>query len=706
VTHNTTLAVIGIGRIGCVTAACLARAGHRVRGIDIDEGLVASLRSRRLPFHEPELLGVLEQALDSGHLTITSSLNEGVSAAEFVMLCIGTDSLDGAAVVAPLLQVVDQLVQAHRDGIFDGTIVVRSTVPPGTCREQILPRLEGTGLGLVFQPEFLREGSSVHDFFDPSLVVVGAADPAQGARVASLYGTSDAICQRTSLDEAELVKYACNAFHAVKVAFANEIGALCERFHARGAEVMRVLTLDTRLNASAAYLRPGFAFGGYCLPKDVQILDSCARQHDLKLPLLGGVLPSNGAHLDRAIAGALALNVSSIGIFGFSFKAGTDDLRASPALSLAEALLREGKDIHLFDPYFTQATISAHHAPRLPLTLRAAHLHTSIKSWLAAVQGVVLTQPPGTLEASWLAESNLAILDCFGVVSAPRQVDVPKWGMPAAVPLSAPSGKLVIAADRSSASQTIELSVVVPTYQEAAGIGCFLQEICSSLENALPGNYEVVVVDDDSPDDTWQIALAVCSRFPAIRVVRRQGERGLAIAVIRGWQVARGRILGTINADFQHPPELVVDLWRALTATGSASGQGPPSGTAAAQVAVATRYAPGGGVGDWSATRHIFSRSATMLARLFLPGQLHGVSDPMSGCYLFQRSLIAGMELKPAGYKSLVEILARSTGALNLVEVPYRMALRTTGRSKATLWRCFDFLTQLWRLRAVSKLKI
>jgi GDP-mannose 6-dehydrogenase len=696
------VAVIGIGRIGCVTAACLARAGHTVRGIDINEARLAAIRSRCLPFHEPALHGVLEEVLDSGHLTVTSDLHEGIASAEFVMLCIGTESLDGTAVVAPVLQIVDQLVQAHRDGIFNGTIVVRSTLPPGTCRERIQPQLAGTRLRLVFQPEFLREGSSVHDFVDPSLVVFGSEDPAEGARVAALYEPNDTISQYVSLDEAELIKYACNAFHALKIAFANEMGTLSKRLHARGSEVMRVLALDTRLNASAAYLRPGFSFGGYCLPKDVRLLESCGRHLDLELPLLAGVLPSNDAHLDRSIADAMGLKVRSIGIFGFSFKAGTDDLRASPALSLAEALLREGKEIHLFDPFFMPANLSTTQ-PLLPVTLRAAHLHTDMKSWLAVVQGIVLTQAPGTLEAQSLVESSLPIVDCFGIMSVPRQ-DGAQTNPPDAAPLSAPVGTLVIAAAAANSSQPIELSVVVPTYQEAAGINSFLHSLCSSLDSARPGSYEVIVVDDDSPDNTWQIALAAATRLPAVRVVRRQGERGLARAVIRGWQVAQGRLLGTINADFQHPPELIVDLWKALTTTDNAAqSRSQPS---AAQVAVATRYAPGGGVGDWSPPRHLLSKSATLMARLILSDRLHGVSDPMSGCYLFNRSLITGVELKPAGYKSLVEILARSRGPLNLVEVPYRMELRTTGKSKVNFRCSFDYLTQLWRLRSAAKLKV
>jgi GDP-mannose 6-dehydrogenase len=701
------LAVVGVGRIGCVTAACLAHAGHTVRGIDINEDRLASLRARQLPFHEPQLLDVLQQVLDSGNLTVTSDLREGIASAGFVMPCIGTESMEGTAVVGPLLQLIDQIVQAHRDGLFDGVIVIRSTVPPGTCRNQILPRLAGTRLGLAFQPEFLREGSSIKDYLDPSLFVVGSVDPSVAARVAALHGPAAGACQYVSLDEAELIKYACNTFHALKVAFANEVGTLSERFDARGAEVMRVLALDTRLNASAAYLRPGFAFGGYCLPKDVQVLDSCARQLDLTLPVIAGILPSNGAHLDRAIAAAAALNVPSIGIFGFSFKAGTDDLRASPALHLAEALLRQGRAVHLFDPYFAPANVPSAHAPHLPATLAAAHLYTGMDSWLAAVQGVVLTQAPGTIETRSLLASNLPIVDCFGVLRASMRDADPllppsSATLSPATPLLAPSGPLVIAANESNESnglETVALSIVVPTYQEAAGIGRFLDTLCASLDHTLAGNYEIIVVDDNSPDNTWQIALAAAARLPQVRVVRRQGERGLATAVIRGWQVAHGRVLGTINADFQHPPDLIVDLWKALAAT-VGPHENPP------RVAVATRYAFGGGVGDWSLPRRIFSRSATLMARLILPVRLRGVSDPLSGCYLFQRSLIAGIELMPAGYKTLVEILIRSIPPLRLVEVPYCMAVRTTGKSKANLWRSFDFVTQLWRLRAAAKLKV
>jgi GDP-mannose 6-dehydrogenase len=676
-----------------VTAACLAKAGHTVRGVDIDEARLAALRSYHLPFHEPELSGVLREVLDAGRLTVTSNLLEGIADADFAMLCIGTESLDGTAVVAPMLHVIDRIVQAHRDGQFRGTIVIRCTVPPGTCRNQILPRLAGTGLGLVFQPEFLREGSSVKDFVDPSLLVVGSADPSDGAAVAALYGQVASICQYVSLDEAELIKYACNSFHALKVAFANEVGTLSERLQARGSEVMRVLALDTKLNASAAYLRPGFAFGGYCLPKDVQVLDACADQLDLSLPLIAGILPSNRAHLDRSIGAAMGLGVPSIGVFGFSFKAGTDDLRASPALHLAEALLRQGKDVHLFDPYVSTAGADAPPPPALPSSLAAARLHFSLDTWLAAVEGVVLTQTPGPHHLQLLVESGLPLADCFGVIPAPK----PASASEPPAPLSAPRGPLVIEPNESPA---VELSIIVPTYQEADSIAGFLDRLCSSLDRDLPASYEVVVVDDDSPDNTWRIALDAATRNPRIRVVRRQGERGLAQAVIRGWQVARGRVLGTINADFQHPPELIADLWAAMTATPDRPLQG------IAQVAVATRYSLGGGVGDWSLLRRLFSKCATLMARIILPARLRGVSDPLSGCYLFQRSLIAGTELKPAGYKTLVEILVRSRPPLRLVEAPYRMAVRTTGKSKANVWRSFDFVTQLWRLRSAAKLKV
>jgi GDP-mannose 6-dehydrogenase len=690
------LAVVGVGRIGCVTAACLAHAGHTVRGIDIDEARLAALRSNHLPFHEPDLLPLLQLAQQSGNLTVTSNLREGIASADFAMICIGTESLDGNAVVTPLLHLVDQLVQAHREGEFNGTIIIRSTVPPGTCRNLIQPRLAGTRLGLVFQPEFLRESSSVRDFVDPSLLVVGATNPEDGIRVAALYGQNAMICQYVSLDEAELIKYACNSFHALKIAFANEIGALSGRFNASAVEVMRVLALDTRLNASAAYLLPGFAFGGYCLPKDVQVLDDCARQRGLQLPLIAGILPSNAAHLDRAIAAALNLNVPSIGIFGFSFKAGTDDLRASPALHLAETLLLRGKQIHLFDPYFTSFNNTTEWPPLLPATLSSAHLHRTMESWLAVVQGIILTQIPGRIAMQSLLESGLPVLDNLGIpiVSPPAPGPLPP--QPPGIPLAAPVGALVIPANASSA---VDLSVVVPTYQEADSIAVFLNSLCSSLDLALPGRYEVIVVDDDSPDNTWQIALSLSARLPQIRVVRRQRERGLATAVIRGWQTARGQILGTVNADFQHPPHLIVDLWTALVAKSALD-------RSASKIAIATRYALGGSVGDWSLSRRIFSRSAGLMARLMLPARLRGVSDPLSGCYLFRRSLIAGIELKPAGYKSLVEILVRSTPPLHHVDVPYRMAVRTTGKSKANLWRSFDFINQLWRLRSDTKLKV
>ena len=236
---------------------------------------------------------------------------------------------------------------------------------------------------------------------------------------------------------------------------------------------------------------------------------------------------------------------------------------------------------------------------------------------------------------------------------------------------------------RDSVPADLSLSLVVPTFQESANIREFLSALCRVLDGSLSSPYEVIVVDDDSPDRTWEIAAQMTAEHPQIRVVRRRGERGLASAVIHGWQAARGEILGTINADFQHPPEILVAM---LQETGRAD------------LVVASRYREGGGVGDWEVLRRVASRGARLLGRLFLPHVFGRVSDPLSGCFLFHRSVIAGVRFRPSGYKTLIEVLARGRVG-RIAECPYEMQRRRRGRSKVDAMQYWQYLAQLWRLR-------
>jgi GDP-mannose 6-dehydrogenase len=404
------ITVIGLGRIGCVTAGCLAEIGHRVWGVDSNAARVASVSAGHPPFHENLLQPIIERAVQAGTLIATGDLRLALSHSSVVMICINTEA---SSTTDPglrgLVNLVNDILQADHDGIFHGTIVIRSTVPPGTCDQLILPMLRSSGLGLASNPEFLREGSSVKDFMEPSIIVVGGDDPAHVQPVAALYASMACAVTVVGLREAEIIKYACNVFHALKISFANELGDLCSALQIDGQRVMKVLRSDTKLNASPAYLRPGFAFGGYCLPKDTRALNVCARDLGLDLPLLASILPSNDLHLRRAIDAVTDLGVKRIGVYGISFKGGTDDFRESPALTLVNELGHRGIEVRLFDP--TVLSVQQNSPSVMVTETILNRLIPSLDAWLGAIDGVALTQtaPPETM--SQIRASGLPVLD-------------------------------------------------------------------------------------------------------------------------------------------------------------------------------------------------------------------------------------------------------------------------------------------------------
>lgn len=356
---TATVAVAGLGYVGCVTAACLAELGHTVIGIDRDEYKVDCVRSGRAPFYEPGLEEAVTAATQRGLLTATTSVAEGLRDADVVLVCVGTPSERNGNLSVEQLRRVSADIAEHVNGRSKPLVVaIRSTVFPGTCDE--LHRDFFASLGqvqVVSNPEFLREGVAMQDFREPSLVVVGGHDPSSVESVAALYEVAGNVrVTRVSLRTAEMIKYACNAFHAVKISFANEIGALAERLGVDGGEVMRTLCEDTRLNISKAYLRPGFAFGGSCLPKDLRALVYRAARMDVRLPLLESALPSNREHLDRAIHRVLDAP-GRIAVAGLAFKENTDDLRESPVISLLEQLIGKGREVRVWDPHISLDSI-------------------------------------------------------------------------------------------------------------------------------------------------------------------------------------------------------------------------------------------------------------------------------------------------------------------------------------------------------------
>ena len=347
------IAVLGLGYVGCVTAACLARLGHRVTGVDRDEFKVRSVLDGKPPFFEPGLDEIVRETAANGTLRATSDLGACIGECDIALICVGTPSETNGNIGLGQLKRVCEEIAAHLPGRKTPLIVVvRSTVFPGSNEEVAIPALgDPSKFTLVSNPEFLREGSAVKDFVEPALVVVGGTDPASVRRVADLYDALGVEPCIVTLRTAEMIKYACNCFHALKIGFANEIGTLSERLSIPASEVMATLCRDDHLNISTAYLKPGFAFGGSCLPKDLRALTYRASRLDLDLPLLQNVMASNTAHLKRALDSVLALGEKKIGVFGLAFKENTDDLRESPVVTLIEQLIGKGRELRIYDPH-------------------------------------------------------------------------------------------------------------------------------------------------------------------------------------------------------------------------------------------------------------------------------------------------------------------------------------------------------------------
>ena len=350
------VSIFGLGYVGCVTAACLARAGHQVIGVDINPDKAAMVNGGTAPLVEPGLGELLAEVTAAGRLRATTSTAEGVAGSDLALICVGTPSRDnGQLDVDAIRRVAEGIGHQLRQHPKPYAVVLRSTVLPGTTESVLLAALRGTGtphlpdLTVAVNPEFMREGSSLRDFSQPPLTLVGSDGPHAGALLRDLYAQVDAPFVQTSIRSAEMAKYVSNAFHALKITFANEIGDLCEALGADIGEVMRVFLMDRKLNISEAYLRPGFAFGGSCLPKDLRALTHAARAADLALPLLSQILPSNDRQIQQGVSRVLATRRRRIGVLGLAFKPGTDDLRESPMVLLVETLIGKGCDVRILD---------------------------------------------------------------------------------------------------------------------------------------------------------------------------------------------------------------------------------------------------------------------------------------------------------------------------------------------------------------------
>jgi GDP-mannose 6-dehydrogenase len=353
------VSVLGLGYVGSVTATCLASRGHNVIGVDVNPTKVDLLNSGRSPMVEAGLAELVADVHKSGRLRATSDINLAIAESDISFVAVATPSQrNGRLELAAVERVCQEIGAALRSKKSFHTIVTRSTVMPGTAETLVIPTLEkasgkkaGVDFAVCSNPEFLREGTAIADFSNPPFTVLGASDPKFLQPLRELYeGISGPIFE-TSLRSAEMVKYICNAFHALKVAFANEIGALASQLEVDPTAVMEIFKADTKLNISSTYLTPGFAFGGSCLPKDVRALTYQAKTLDLNLPLLESLLPSNEEHLERAVQSILLAGKRKIGVLGLSFKAGTDDLRESPAVQLIKRLIAEGCQVKIWDDH-------------------------------------------------------------------------------------------------------------------------------------------------------------------------------------------------------------------------------------------------------------------------------------------------------------------------------------------------------------------
>jgi GDP-mannose 6-dehydrogenase len=349
--------IFGLGYVGSVSAGCLANAGHEVIGVDPVRTKVDLINNGLSPIIEADISELISSTVKAGRLRATEDVLQATRETELSFVCVGTPSQsNGNLDLRYIKRVCEQIGQALKEKTEWHTVVIRSTILPGTMCQIVIPALEqssgktaGIDFGVCHNPEFLREGSAVKDFHCPPKTVIGELDKASGDILAQLYAGIPGPLIRTDLKTAEMVKYSDNSWHALKIGFANEIGNLCKSFDIDAHEVMKIFCQDQKLNISPAYLLPGFAFGGSCLPKDLRALAYRAKMHDLDLPILNSILQSNEMQVARGLKLIMDKGHRRIGVLGFSFKAGTDDLRESPVIEVTERLLGKGYDLRIYD---------------------------------------------------------------------------------------------------------------------------------------------------------------------------------------------------------------------------------------------------------------------------------------------------------------------------------------------------------------------
>jgi GDP-mannose 6-dehydrogenase len=351
------ISVFGLGYVGTVSAGCFANDGHEILGVDPVQTKVSLINQGQCPIIEADIGELIASNVETGRLRATDDPAEAIRETEMSFVCVGTPSQpNGNLDLRYIRRICEQIGHALRSKASRHIVVIRSTIVPGTMHEIVIPILEESSgkkpsvdFGVCHNPEFLREGSAVRDFYSPPKTVIGQLDQNSGDILAKMYGKLDAPLIRTDLETAEMVKYVDNSWHALKIGFANEIGNLCKSFGIDAHEVMKVFCRDEKLNISPAYLVPGFAFGGSCLPKDLRALAYQAKIQDLELPIISSILVSNEMQVARGVRLIVEKGHRRIGVLGFAFKAGTDDLRESPMIEVIERLIGKGYDLRIYD---------------------------------------------------------------------------------------------------------------------------------------------------------------------------------------------------------------------------------------------------------------------------------------------------------------------------------------------------------------------
>lgn len=399
------ISIFGLGYVGAVSLACLSRDGHDVIGVDIDPSKLDLIAAGKTPVVEEGMVDLMQQVAAGGHVSVTTDVARAVAESELSLVCVGTPSAaNGSQDQGAVLRLAEAMGRAIAQKATPHIVVFRSTLVPGTVEDVLRPIIEresgkrdGEGFHLCFQPEFLREGSSIRDYDKPPFTVVGANHAYPVERLQALFGHLPCKFLQTSVRSAEMMKYCCNNFHALKITFANETARLCGALGVDPFEVMDLVCQDTQLNISRAYLKPGFAFGGSCLPKDLRATSYLAKMHDVELPMLSSILASNEKHLGLAYDQVMASGKRQVGFVGLSFKTGTDDLRESPLVALAEQLIGKGMSLSIYDPEVHLAQLLG--ANKRYVETHLPHIGQLLQADLAAVIGAAEVLVVGLADA-------------------------------------------------------------------------------------------------------------------------------------------------------------------------------------------------------------------------------------------------------------------------------------------------------------------